>query len=248
MSLAKRTAKFNNLTKLDIRARHAVLRKLEGWFSVQGIPEDPEALDWLVQYHASGSPMTFTKWLSRVKKIDNVRLSVLGQQLVALNVKLSCQHKDFLRLGMTNHYRSCMLDLQGHGRQQLQYLADPDVAVLFVPDRAGNYQWRSLLRLVYAPFDLAKSNCYALVYYRVYGNGPSSAIFQALAQQHHLPVYAAVPTQGLPNKPCVKLLSPTRHNNPFMQKPVWTDHRQSFTTAGQIQIEALALPVAVPKS
>lgn len=251
MALAQHTAKFNSRTNLDIRARHAQLRKREGWFPVQGFPEDPEGIDWLVEYLNSGSKLTFTKWLSRVKKIDSVKLSILGKQMVTLNAKLSCQHKDFLRLADTHHYKSCMSDSHGVGRQQLHYLSDPDVAVLFVPDSAGKYQWRSLLRLVHVSdqdqnLDSVKSG-YALVHYRVYGNGPSQAIFRALAQYTNLPVFSALPVATpLKEKPHVALVSPTKHNNPFMQKPVWTDHLQLFTDSNQVEIYANPSPVALP--
>lgn len=202
------------VTTPDIRHRHPALLALEGWYETDiVVPEKHQAL--YEEYKASGSSLKITRWALRAGKLDDSEASELGKNLETTKFKLSCRHNDLIRLAETSHYRSCMDG--GYGQQQMQYLADPDIAVVFIPDAAGKYSWRSLARLV------MEQEGFGLVMYRVYGNGPTEAIFQTLDKK--LPVYQAKDLRHYHVDETEFKVSPTIHNNKFLSRPVWTDHK-----------------------
>ncbi len=224
---------------LDIRERHPVLKKLEGWFEIaSNIPS--EVLDYFNEYKSSGSTLKFTRWLTRVKKLDNAVVSEIGKALVTTTAKFSCQHNDLIRLGDTQHYKSCMSNPLGFGKQQLLYLSDPDIALLYVPDAAGKFVWRCLIRLAYS-----NTGVLSLVAYRIYGNGPTLAILKALAERSKMPVYRAIDIRDRHHlDPAQTFVSPTIINNPILKRPIWTDHLLGMTKQDRISIVAHKNPVA----
>lgn len=214
----------------DIRPRHPALLNLEGWYETEVVV--PEKYQSLYQrYKESGSNLKITRWALRNGLLDEVGVSDLGKNLDTTKFKLSCRHNDLLRLAETIHYASCM-DGVHNGQQQLQYLADPDMAVIFVPDAAGKYSWRCLARLVMDDDEGALGNGYAfekrtygLALYRVYGNGPSEAIYQALDKVVRVYQARDIRHYNLPDREVIIKTSPTVHNNKFLSRPIWTDHQ-----------------------
>lgn len=236
--MQQRLTKFAVKSEVDIRERNPALLALEGWYDVVTLLNSGVA-DLYTEYKSSGSTLKFTRWLSRFKKLDNAVVSEIGRSMVETSVKLSCRHNDLLRLGETQHYKSCMSNLKANGRQQLQYLADPDIAVLFSKDAAGKYVWRCLLRLAYNTYgDLC------LVHYRIYGNGPSHAIFHAVCKKTGMKIYQATDIREGSDPSDEYLVSPTVHNNRFLNRPIWTDHYQGMTNQNRIRILARSVPVA----
>lgn len=218
-------------SKLDMRQRHRVLQSIEGWYSV------PTMFDQSVaalhdEYLQSGSALKFTRWLVRIKKLDNDFVTDVGKKTYATSVKVSCNLNDLIRLGDTTHYKSCMRNSLGMGRQQLLYLSDPDIALAYVPDPAGKYAWRTLLRLAYSP-----AGVLSLVAYRVYGNGPTEAIFKTLEAKTGMSIYSALDIKNR-DSDCEKqqFVSPTVHNNLVVCFPVWTDHLVGVTQQKRISI------------
>ncbi len=223
---------------LDIRERHPLLKKHEGWFEIaSNVPAD--VIPYFNEYKSSGSTLKFTRWLTRVKKLDNAVVSEIGKSLVTTTAKFSCQHNDLIRLGDTQHYKSCMSNPFGFGRQQLLYLADPDIALLYVPDAAGKFVWRCLIRLAYS-----NTGVLSLVAYRIYGNGPTASILKALSARSEMPVYRAVDIRERHHQdPAQTLVSPTIINNPILKQPIWTDHLLGLTKQDRISIVAHKNPV-----
>lgn len=213
----------------DIRPRHPALLALEGWYETEIIvPEKYQ--DLYKDYKESGSNLKITRWALRSRRMDDAEASELGKNLETTKFKLSCRHNDLLRLAETKHYASCMDNEGGYGQQQMQYLADPDMAIVYIPDAAGKYSWRSLVRLVMDDYEPGKfpkfvheNRGYGLVMYRVYGNGPSEAIFQALDQK--VRVYQAKDIRHYHTSDFEVKISPTIHNNKFLSRPLWTDHK-----------------------
>jgi hypothetical protein len=208
-----RTKSFPKHT--DFRARHPHLLNVEGWFESQAnIP------DWAITYFQAWEQtdrrLKFTRYLTR-NGVDAGKISTLGQALVPVTVKLSCRHRDLLRLAETPHYKSCFSETN---RGQLtHFLADPDVAVVYSPDAAGKFVWRALVRLVH------DNQHWALVLYKPYGNGPTDGILSALANKTGLSIYRGQPRAETSGR---WLMSPTRHNNRLIISPVWSDHPQQF--------------------
>lgn len=80
--------------------------------------------------------------------------------------ELSCRYKDLLRMADTKHYASCLA--QWRGIQKLRYLANPDVAIVFIRDSKGDFVARCLVRLL-----KTESGELVLGLNRMYGNGLS---------------------------------------------------------------------------
>lgn len=204
--------------KADIRHRHPALLAIEGWYDTEEIVVPEKFEQVYKEWKESGSSRRLTWWALKTERLDDKEASELGNSLQTLHFKLSCRHHDLLRLAETNHYASCM---QGNaGAQQLQYLADPDMAVAYISDRAGKFMWRSLVRLV-----MEGENGFALVHYRIYGNGPTEAIFRRLDKI--IPVYEArdIRHYHISLDDTEVKVSPTIHNNKFLSRPIWTDHQ-----------------------
>lgn len=224
--LQNRLKKFPILGSLDIRDRHSKLLELEGWYETDTTLPN-EYKQYYTNYVASGSRLKFTRWLAR-QNVDANLLSQLGKYLTTTSFKFSCRHNDLIRLGDTPHYKSCMSNIKGG--QQLHYLADPDVAVVFVPDAAGKFIWRCLVRLT----KTAKG--YVLIAYRVYGNGPTSSILATLSRIAKLPVHPARDIKR--GSGGGVFYSATKINNVCLTRPIWTDHYLSYSKQGRIGIRA----------
>jgi hypothetical protein len=231
----------------DIRPRHSALLALEGWYETD-IIIPPKYEEMYAEYLASGSKLKVTRWALWKKKLSDSEASELGNNMATVKFKFSCRHHDLLRLSETNHYKSCMNGIW-NGQQQLQYLSDPDMAVVYIMDKAGKFSWRALVRLVYeesyykSKLGLADEmgKGFAIVMYRVYGNGPSEAIFRTLDKRIH--VYQAYDLRhgddALKEGTEIKT-SPTTHNNKFLSRPIWTDHYGvGWNADRKIKIEVL---------
>jgi hypothetical protein len=125
----------------------------------------------------------------------------------------------------------------GLGRQQLHYLGDPDMAVVYIPDEAGKFIWRCLVRLV------VWKGYFSLVHYRYYGNGPFKSIFSELS--NHIPVFKALDIRlrktSVYSTDTIWLESPTKLNNEVLYRPVWTDH-PIRNKQGHMQIQCVDTP------
>lgn len=219
------------VSKADIRDRAKTLLAIEGWYEVVGGLEG-EMLGLHSEYLASNSAMKFTRWLTR-RGVDQSEVSNVGQQMVHASVKFSCGHNDLMRLADTQHYKSCMRVGSPAGGQQLHYLADPDMALIFIPDAAGKYKWRALIRLVND--DEGKP---ALVHYKPYGNGPSDSIFRFLSAKSEIKVYRAVDIKLAADSylDAKTFVSPTVCNNAMLIHPIWTDHIVGKSNSGRTTI------------
>ena len=238
----KGVRKETRVQKSDVRPRSERLKQIEGWYDVVGIPD--QIADLHQEYLQSGVSLKFTRWLLR-KGLTQTEVSAIGKLLTTVSVKISCKHNDLVRLGDTYHYKSCLK--MSYAGQQLQYLADPDIAVAFILDESGKFVWRVVLRLVQD-----NGGAFALVHYRVYGNGPTEPIMKMLSKRTGLKIYKALDIkldinwveQSLrPKEEQFPILySPTVHNNPWLQQPIWTDHRVGFTRKNKIWIRVHAEP------
>lgn len=214
--------------KIDVKERHPVLRSLEGWYTTDSSIESlPPVYAPLVRlFRESKSTMKFTRWLERKNFLDHSGISELGKLLASTTIsfKISCRHADLLRLAETNHYFSCYQNW--NGSQQLRYLADPDMAVIYVPDKAGKYMWRALVRLMLDPSDESK---YVFAIYRAYGNSNAIAIHDRLNEI--LPLYHQTThldrrykRQFDKDHVICELKSASVHTNRIVGMNVWSDH------------------------
>jgi hypothetical protein len=219
-------------SSIDRRSKAPALLAIEGWYEVASTLSG-QTVELYERYLQSGSTLKFTRWLAR-NGSSPAEVSAIGKQLKPVSVKVSCRHNDLVRLADTGHYKSCMAG--DMGVQQIHYLADPDIAVVFLPDAAGKFMWRSLLRLV------MEGDKFALVHYRIYGNGPTSSIFKALSKKTGLNIYSAVDINEYNNMESKIFTSPTVHNNRLLFRPRWTDHLVGQTEAGRTWIKAHTTP------
>lgn len=200
--------------KINLRPRNVVLREIEGWYTAT--PQIPkEYLSLHHEYLRSGSTLKFTRWLTLNATLSHKQISAYGTLVKPVDFKISCSYNDLLRLDDTKHYHSCLSDISFYGPQRLRYLEDPDICVCYVPDAAGKFEWRVLLRLVLV------NRSYALVMHRVYGNGPTQTINERLSEL--LPVYSAIDIRNKVVNPTY-LFSPSRILDKSKHRPIWTDH------------------------
>jgi hypothetical protein len=189
------------------------------------------------EYRTSKSSMKFTKWLMKMlleeknRSTDTYRevlylshfafscMKMKGEftpenfvsqtgKLIAdkMEFKLSCRYNDLLRLADTKHYSSCLKYTKIS--QLPKYLADPDIGVIFVADKAGKFIWRALIRLCLNP-EPTKAFPHVLLIYRHYGNAPFHLIYKKLNEM--LPIYHATDTRNGLNVQTLE--SATVHNN-----------------------------------
>ena len=162
------------------RERHAVLQSLEGWYDASLLSTKWGKFVRLFQ--ESGSPMKMSRWLVRNEHLTEIEAASLMKEIEPTRFKFSCRHNDLLRLGETEHYKSCLNVAWGSwGHQMLPYLSDPCLAVVFIPDEKGDFKWRALVRL------LKTGSEFVLGVHRRYGNGPELAVFAKLSEM--IPVY-----------------------------------------------------------
>jgi hypothetical protein len=158
----------------------------------------------------------FTRWCARNKVLTQPQIAMLGKLLEPVSFKVSCRHNDLLRLADTNHYKSCFSGWRG--KQQLRYLADPDIGVVFVPDASGKFLWRSLCRLV------RYNEGHALVLHKRYGNTNELAVYNRLNSIAKLFLAPTLKDDWLRGRG-QWLSSVTRHNNDIVSRHVWSDHK-----------------------
>jgi hypothetical protein len=215
--------------RLDVKGRHPSLASVEGWYQVDadlnGLPVKYKPL--VKQYVESGDRMKFTRWLAKHELLTQKELVELGPLLKPVDFKISCRHNDLLRLAETSHYKSCFKNWRGV--QQLRYLADPDIGVVYVPDKAGKFVWRALIRLMQDPNYLEK---YVFFLYKGYGNSNTYAICKKLNSIY--PLYIQGERHQIHNwrrgvwstkeDNSLVLSSASKHDNSIVSKHVWSDH------------------------
>lgn len=236
MGHKKRTEKLLGAPSgFEVRERNPELLKHEGWFYVEAdLDERVAALH--TEYVESKSTLKFTRWLLRFKYLSPADVSEIGKQLTdPVAAKFSCRHNDLVRLADTRHYKSCMAKTKS--LQQLHYLADPDIAVVFIPDSAGKFLWRALVRLVHND-----KGELSLVLYRRYGNASFQAVVKALKAKTGMPIYEALDIRTS-NSPSLHLYSPTVHTISALRKPIWTDHRVGMTERSKIFVSVFPTPL-----
>jgi len=214
----------------DMRRRHPVLLAIEGWYEAEiGLDAIPEYYRKLLAgWDKKTKP---TRWLLRNGLITDQQASEIGGSLKlgeTVRFKLSARHKDIVRVAESRHYRSCF-GLHGskdgwRGTQQLRYLVDPDMGIIYVPDAGGDYLWRAFVRLVQLP----DKPGHGLVVYRTYGNSEEQTILSRLDEI--IPVYrpykySLQEPSELGYRSPIKLYSASRCANPVISKAVWSDHR-----------------------
>ena len=222
--------------RLDVRQRHPSLLRLEGWYEASMKPVDlPSPFCEAHRFYVeSGARLKFTRWCARNRVLTQPQIALLGQLLEPVTFKVSCRHNDLLRLADTKHYKSCFSGWRG--KQQLRYLSDPDIGVVFVPDASGKFLWRALCRLV------RHDEGHALVLQKRYGNTNRLAVYDKLNSM--IPLFLA-PTatdkelQGRGQW----LSSVTRHNNAIVGKHVWSDHKVELRNS-RLHIYAVPYPRA----
>ena len=197
--------------KIDIRPRHKVLQSISGWYNTD---VDYDVLpSWARRLYSdyvdSGSSLKFTRWLLKNEYCTETDTSRIGTLLQPVSFKISCKYNDLLRLADTKHYKSCFSGWRG--AQQLRYLADPDIAVIYVPDKSGKFVWRALLRLV-----VNIDNKYCLLRYRDYGNSNTKLIDSVINKIYPLYNYTDLSATDL--------ISVTTHNNSIVGHHIWSDH------------------------
>lgn len=220
----------------DMRKRHPGLLAKEGWYDVKGVEALTEDLrQLLLGWDQRTKP---TRWLLRQGRITQQQASELGDQLnldSTIRFRLSCRHKDLLRVAETDHYKTCYGTSYGgtgwRGIQMLRFLIDPDMGVLYIPDKSGNFLWRAFVRLVFMP----KSAGYGLFVYRTYGNANEMAILSKLngiipvfRPEEYCPEYYDVWSGKGKRLDENKLYSASLVSNPVITKVVWSDHAAIF--------------------
>lgn len=195
MGLTKRIEKVrprgNNT--MDFRTRSEPLLKIEGWYEASPgrIPERYQSL--LEAHRVSGSNLKVTRWLTRNRPdLPVADLAEVGKIIASekLSFKFSCRLNDLLRASETDHFSACTAEGKIYDRVPFTYLLDPDMAIAYIADKAGNFVWRMLFRLMSA------HGKPVLAAYRPYGNGPTEGILTKLSQL--LPIYTLPKSRGWP--------------------------------------------------
>jgi hypothetical protein len=219
--------------KVDLRPRHSILQAMENWYHASPvIPKEYEIL--IEKYKESKSRLSLTRWAIRNMYLDEAGASRLGSFLSgSFSFKLSCRFNDLLRLSDTPHFKSCF-DYDSEffrGAQMFKYSADPDIAVVYVPDKSGKFLWRALIRICVIK-DNPDKLC--LVLYRSYGNADELSIFRELDKI--APLYFACGVTGDLNIPKNKTRAPVAdqdvkqmigvsiQNNKYVKNNIWSDH------------------------
>ena len=181
-------------TSNDFPTRSKPLLDVEGWYEATSGRLPQRYQHALEAYRASSSTLKFTRWLARNHaEFSPADIAEVGKILATdkFSFKLSCRHQDLLRIGETKHYSVCTTPGKMYDRVPFCHIADPDMAVLYVPDKAGNFQWRALVRLMVPE----GSKQPVLAMYRVYGSGSTEGVLNKLSEL--MPVYLLYRTQGI---------------------------------------------------
>lgn len=123
--------------------RNGDLLSMEGWYKVYS--DNP----YYVRYLKSGSKLSFSRWLSKSERLQDIAVSQISKRVTAenLDLKISCRFNDLLRLADTPHFKSC-LDPNKIGRDYLPLiLRDPTAAIIYTPDKAGKFLGRAMFTL-----------------------------------------------------------------------------------------------------
>lgn len=123
--------------------RNGDLLSMEGWYKVYS--DNP----YYVRYLKSGSKLSFSRWLSKSERLQDIAVSQISKRVTAenLDLKISCRFNDLLRLADTPHFKSC-LDPNKIGRDYLPLiLRDPTAAIIYTPDKAGKFLGRAIFTL-----------------------------------------------------------------------------------------------------
>ena len=203
--------------RCDIRKRHKILLGIEGWYEFDFQIKDLLSTRLYELFCACKPRVKLTKWLDRIG-INPEIVSVIGGLIEPVKFRVSCRHNDLLRLSESKHYDSCFKNIIGI--QQLRYLADPDIGIVYIPDKSGKYKWRSLLRLV-----TNSEGKYCLFLHKQYGNTNFRAVCERL--NNILPLYVGIPKKEylITDRTNIHILkSATIQNNEIALFSMWTDH------------------------
>lgn len=217
-----------DLSKFRIVKRVEALRKIEGWYDYTQVNTEDFLYKQLVKRFGEEKTVSIT----REKLVEGIRLGKFMIEKMSCNpdrtaqfiesirtsrFKLSCNFNDFLRVTETDHYKTCMSNFRGS--QLLRDLADPDMCVIYEPDKAGKMRCRMFARLL-----VLEDQTLVLGLYKIYGNGFThlaikKALESALRCENLLSSYH---NDGL------LAFSYSRVFNPAVKKPVWSDHGYSY--------------------
>ncbi len=171
---------------IKFKPRNPKLLEMEGWYET---PRSP-----LYQmYQDSGSRIKFSSWLAK-NGIDVG--SKLGKQLMVASVttkfKVTCRYHDILRCSSmykNKYFTSCLnpddKEANSNAPNRLRYLRFlPDVAMLYVPDKAGHIKSRAFF--VLQPPNEYSIGRFVIHPWRFYGDDNLSNCFDLFATQHSL--------------------------------------------------------------
>lgn len=217
--------------RVDIRKRHEFLLSKEGWYDGVEFPLHP-FIEGLKRLHTnSGSKLTFTKWCARNNLLTPKQSAAYGKLTVKEHFRISCRHKDILRMSDTTHFNSCYASKGGNNHQPLRFLADPDLAIVYTVDKAGNFVSRFILKLAINSESAENSKGvvppYCYVIFPLYGNCNILSILYKL--QEDLPIFIgdSCKSESLyEGGPPVFLKSVTTYNNPIIKTACYVDITQ----------------------
>jgi hypothetical protein len=215
LSREKRVESLITSRRLDIRKRHPLLLSLEGWYTTS-IPE--EYTDAYSKYQGSGSNLTFTRYALR--HLDwTAEQAVEFGKVASVSFKFSCRHNDLLRMAESRHFVSCYRKTGTYQYMPMKFLADPDVAIVYIPDNSGKFKWRALIRLC------KDKGLPCLVMYKHYGNGPREEVIRTLNAL--LPTYSACllsdQDKSIYRRTEKVVYTYSRINNPIITSLIYTD-------------------------
>jgi len=238
------------LGRIDIRNRLPKLRNLDGWHTVD---YDLSQLPYKIQKHYKewkrGSQRTnFVRWMLRKKVVTQGQADNIGQIIgnqKPISFRVSTKWNDILRAPESRHFFSCFSggntrewigrsqhlfgerrgQLGWRGVQMLRYLADPEMAIVYIPDKAGHYLWRAYIRLCVD--ESTGTSGWAM--YRAYGNAPipESLIEDTLDELNPL-FKLSTKSEMITARNAVHLKSVRTYNNGVAGHTIWSDHGIEF--------------------
>lgn len=241
--------------KLDKRPRNKILQAISGKFScdvdLHQLPPSSHLNEEINKWLSSSRRTKLSKWLIRHGFISDV-VSKVNNLIKKEDFILSVRYNDIIRAAdNTPHFGTCFNNKSFRGKQVLRFLADPDIAVVFVADKAGHHMWRAWVRLIFHP----SGKGYGLLMYRHYGNANVYAIYEKLNSilplfiQPHFSANVNARNRMWPEyyeglyeaRQHLQLLNcPTVHNNPICENHLWSDHKCTFDKNNKI--EMLGIP------
>jgi len=171
----KLLSKHGLYKRIQFNHRNPILRSLEGSYSISSYwGDDEELLNsaqtlWddktrYTKYIPSGSKLS--------KSLQNLRFSLdriakFLENLGERRLIFSCKASDIARMSMSKHFTTCKNLSAGCFKDDIpQHCADPNLAIIFVPDRGGQMMSRCLVKLL-----KDKNGEDVLGLFRAYGNG-----------------------------------------------------------------------------